>query len=174
MPWIIVSLIRLLIPLVIFKYRFWGIILAIIFADTLDVVYLDWMGVSDFSLYNHMDKLFDTYMYLIIGYVVYKNWKNVIAKNTALALLAYRFIGAFLYLFIANRALLLIFPNVFLTYVIVYEFFLTVIKKDMVKSWKSNLILLVIITIPKLIQEYLFHVVQIPLYQWMRAIFPFI
>jgi len=173
MPWLIVSLIRLILPLSILFSEFWGILFTIVFADSLDVVYLDLLGVTDFSFYNHMDKFFDTYFYCVIAFQALK-WKNAIAKRTVVLLLGYRMIGVILYLFVSWRPLLLIFPNVFLTYVVVYLFFLQILKKDIVKCWRSNLVLLLALTIPKLIQEYLFHVAEIPLYQWFLSVLPFI
>ena len=173
LPWVIVSVVRLIIPLLILVFPFWGTLVSIIFADSLDVVYLDLLGVKDFSLYNPMDKLLDLYFYAILAFTLRKN-SNQLFRKTAYVLFAWRLVGVMLYELIQARWLLLVFPNAFLAYVLVYLGVKIYLKKDLVTSNKSNFIFLTAVLIPKLIQEYLFHVAQFPLYQTLKPILSFL
>ena len=168
MPWIIVSIIRLLVPLLIWPFPLVGSIFGII-ADNLDVVFLDALGIDDFAFYNSFDKGLDTYMYAIQAITMTK-WLNKKAKKIGWGLFIYRFVGAVLFEFTSWRPLLLIFPNVFVTFFVIYLIALKIFKTDLAATNRRLAIFLVAIAIPKLYQEYLFHVAQIPLYQILRPI----
>jgi hypothetical protein len=163
MTWGIVILFRLLVPLVIFRWPLAGTILAII-ADNLDVVLLDLFGVTDFTPYNHVDKLLDTYFYLIGGYTMYY-WKNTVAKKIGLSLLLYRLIGVVLYEISGLRILLFLFPNVFIFYFLYYLIYKKIYKKEPFKLFRGALPVLIILLIIKLLHEYMLHVVQFPIYK---------
>lgn len=168
MPWIVVGLIRVVVPLLIVWFPLVGSLLGIM-ADNLDVVLLDAQGVTDFSLYNVVDKGLDTYMYAIQAVTMYW-WVNKKARTIGWVLFAYRLVGVIIYELIQWRPLLMIFPNVFETYFIVYLMCLALFKKDFVTSTRSTVIFLLLLIIPKIYQEYLFHVVQIPLYRTLRPL----
>lgn len=170
--WIVSSLIRFLVPLSIFVWPWWGS-LASVLADIFDVVIEDKLGVKDFSLYNQVDKFWDTYFLIIQGIVVRK-WKNDLAKKTAWFLLFWRIIGVVIYELWPQRWLLMIFPNVFIWFFLFQVFTTTFLKKDLVKSWRSVVVIVAILAVPKIYQEYLFHVVQIPLYQILRPLLFFL
>ena len=173
MEWLVVVFVRLLIPLFILKNPLWGSIAAVI-ADNFDVIILDSLGVTDYSLYNPLDKGLDMYMYLIQGYTILF-WKNKFAKKIGLGLLGYRLVGFILYEFIQWRPLLFIFPNVFIFYYMYYVIYQAVFHKDPFKKPTPTFIVLTILTLLKLGQEYMLYVAQFPIYQLIKGtIFPFI
>lgn len=171
MQWVIVSLIRLLVPISIFRWPFWGSVAAII-ADNLDVVILDFLRVTNFDPYNLVDKSLDTYIYLIQGYTVLA-WKDQKAKKIALFLLLYRIIGVIIYELTSIRELLFIFPNVFVFFYLYFVFVTNILKKKPFKKSFHLVAVLIILTVLKLAQEYILHVAQVPIYHWIKANFLF-
>ncbi len=166
MEWILVVLIRILIPLTILRWNLFGSILAII-ADNLDVVILDLLGVKDFSPYNRVDKFLDTYLYLIQGYTLFF-WNNKFARNLGIFLLSYRLIGVIIYEIIDLRFLLFIFPNVFIFYYMYYLIYKKFFKKEPFTNLKTVLPVLSILVVLKLGHEYMLHISQFPIYQWIK------
>ena len=167
MEWLVVVAIRLLVPLAILRWNLFGSILAII-ADNLDVVILDFLGVKDFSPYNRVDKFLDTYFYLIAGYTILF-WKNTFAKRAGIFLLVYRLIGVVIYELTDYRVLLFVFPNLFIFFFMYYLIFKKLFKKEPFLNWISALPALTILLVIKLIHEYLLHVAQFPIYQWLKV-----
>lgn len=166
-PWVAVGLVRLVVPLLILRWPLFGVTAAFL-ADTLDVVALDFIfHVSDYSIYNQLDKLLDTYMYLVIGFTAFR-WPNRLASKTALVLLAYRMVGVALYELTGQRALLLVFPDLFIFYVFFYLITDTLLRRDYITSAKANGVILLVLLVPKLFQEYELHVAQFPIYGWIR------
>lgn len=166
MQWVIVILFRLLVPLTIFRWPFFGSLLALI-ADNLDVVILDYLGVKDFGLYNPVDKSLDIYYHLIQGYVSLR-WSNLMAKRASLTLLGYRIVGVILYELTQFRILLFIFPNVYELFFLFYTGYKRIIGKDPFKTLKSLIFITLLLTIPKLFQEYMLHITQFPIYMWIK------
>lgn len=161
-----VVVIRLLIPLTILRWNLAGSILAII-ADNFDVVILDFLGVTEFAPYNQVDKFLDTYMYLIQGYTL---WfiGNKFVKKAGLFLLGYRLIGVILYEISGIRSLLFIFPNLFIFFYMYYLIFKKIFKKEPFTNFRSAWVVLSILLILKLGHEYMLHVSQFPIYEWIK------
>jgi hypothetical protein len=164
--WLIVIVIRLLVPLTILRWPLFGGILAII-ADNLDVVILDFLHTPDFGPYNVVDKYLDIY-YLALEVFVSLRWKNSWAKKTSIFLFIYRLVGTLAYELTGIRALLFIFPNLFENFFIFYVIYTKVVKKDRLTNWKSLFIVNFILLMPKEFQEYMLHVSQYPIYGWIR------
>lgn len=169
MAWIIVILFRLIVPLYILRSPLLGSILAII-ADNLDVVILDTLGTKDFGAYNQVDKILDTYFYLIQGYTLL-SWKNNLARKTGMFLLGYRIIGVIIYEITHARILLFIFPNVFIFFYMFYLIYKAIFKKEPFTTLPRMVPYLAILTLFKLGHEYLLHVVQFPIYATLREFF---
>ena len=75
----------------------------------------------DLSGYQSYDKALDVY-YLTIAYLsTLRNWSNGFAFEVGRFLFYYRLVGVVLFELLDSRALLLIFPNTFEYYFIVYE-----------------------------------------------------
>lgn len=166
MEWVVVVIIRLLIPLTILRWNLFGSVLAII-ADNLDVVILDFLGVKEFAPYNRVDKFLDTYMYLIQGYTLFY-FANKFVKKTGLFLLVYRLVGVVIYALTDVRALLFVFPNLFIFFYMYYLIFKKIFKKEPFTNFRSAIPALSVLLLLKLGHEYLLHVAQFPIYEWIR------
>lgn len=166
MEWGAVVLIRLVIPLLILRWSLLGSVLAII-ADNFDVVILDFLGVKEFAPYNRVDKFLDTYFYLIAGYTILF-WKNTFAKRVGIFLLVYRLIGVVIYELTDLRFLLFVFPNLFIFFYMYSLIFKKVFKKEPFVNGIQALPALTILLILKLMHEYMLHVAQFPIYQWIK------
>ena len=172
----IVLILRLVIPMTIFRYRITGAVSSMII-DMLDVVLVDVLqallgepqvGFGDY--YQRFDKWLDLY-YLSFEAIVCLSWSNHLARNAAVALFLFRLIGigAFEITGEEFRKLIFFFPNLFenfFLYYIVCERFLP----RLIPTKINTLIgVLVILYIPKLAQEYVLHFAEVKPWQWLRA-----
>lgn len=165
MAWIIVIIMRVLAGLTIFRWPLAGGLLSIL-ADNLDIVILGYFHVPDISPYNRVDKILDTY-YLTIEVLVSLDWKNKLARKISIISYIYRLVGAILFEITNARFLLLIFPNLFENFFIFYLAAKKILKKDLVSSPKNATIIIILLLIPKLIQEYFLHVLEFPIWGWI-------
>lgn len=163
---LIVILLRLLLPLLIFRFRITGAIVAMA-ADALDVITITFLNRGEFSSYHTTDKYLDMYYLTIEGYVSL-SWKNTLAKRTSVVLFVWRVIGFVLFELAHVRALLFFFPNLFENFFLFYIFNKRFAKKDLVSSRKRLFIILVLLLIPKLAQEYFLHVYEAQPWKWFR------
>ncbi len=174
LPWIVIIVYRFLVPLTILRWPFWGSILAV-FADNFDVIIADAMGVTDYTLYNPIDKIMDTYMYILMGMVAWK-WTNLFARKLVLGLLAYRIAGVVIYevlliMFPATNFqwLLFVFPNLFVFVFFYVVFFQTFFKKEVLTNWRDAIIPVLVLLVLKLAQEYMLHVAKFPIYDTIKT-----
>lgn len=163
---LIVIILRILLPLLIFKYRITGALIAMV-ADALDVVTITFLNMGEFSSYHTTDKYLDMYYLSIEGYVSL-SWKNTLAKRTSIALFVWRIVGFVLFELTHIRALLFFFPNLFENFFLFYIFNKRFAKKDWVSSKRNLFIILLILLIPKLAQEYFLHVMETQPWKWIR------
>jgi hypothetical protein len=158
---VFVILFRLLAPFTILRWPLLGGILCIV-ADASDVMLFEKFGKGPLtdSLYHNFDKFLDVYYLSFEAYVAYK-WKDLLAKRAALALFILRLAGAVIFeistvLGATFRPIFLLTPNIF------ENFFLF-----MILAWKFNphfklslkrlIVILLVVGIPKLAQEYVMH-----------------
>ena len=163
----VILVIRLLVPLTIFRWPLAGGLLAVA-VDTLDVVIIEIIGLGGFGgHYQTLDKAQDLY-YLGIEFLVATGWENPWAKWPALVLYPYRVIGAIAFEITHVRVLLFIFPNLFenwwLYCVIVARF----TPRLEPRSFMSAAVPLVLLLIPKMAQEYLLHYAEAQPWDWMK------
>ena len=163
---LIVVIIRLIIPFSIFRWPFWGTVTSAI-VDTFDVVLVAMLGMGDFDgAYKATDKVLDTY-YLAFAFIVSLRWKDQLAKVTSISLFFYRVVGVILFEITHVDWLLMVFPNLFESWFLVWAArnrYFKKFKLTMKKLW----IILVILLIPKLIQEYILHFANIHPWEWFR------
>ena len=164
---IIVIIIRLIVPFTLFRWPLFGGIACVV-ADTLDVVLATVIGQGDFTNanYSFIDKALDTY-FLFFMVLVSLKWEPL-AKWTSVSLFTYRFIGVILFEYTGVRALLFIFPNLFVFFYLFYATRNRFFPAFELTKKRLALILLVLL-IPKLIQEYLLHIVQVHPWEWLNA-----
>jgi hypothetical protein len=158
---IIVVCIRLFLPLTVFRWALLGGVLAIL-GDICDVMIFEAFGSGPLQgdLYHNFDKFFDTY-YLTLEFLVVRKWKNVIARRTAKGLFYWRFTGFALFEILSIfgyvfRPFFLLAPNVFEHFYIFWAFILRFVPKFKL-TVKRLIIILLIVGLPKLVQEYFMH-----------------
>jgi hypothetical protein len=160
----IVIAIRLLVPLSIFRWPLGGAIASMII-DAIDVVIIELIGLGGFSHYTALDKGLDMY-YLSFEAFVSLRWEPL-AKWTALSLFAYRAVGVLAFEVTQQRALLLVFPNVFENFYLANG-----ALRRFASSWQLTprrlAGLLALVTIPKLAQEYLLHYAEAQPWDWVK------
>jgi hypothetical protein len=117
-----IALARLLLPLLILRVPL--VIVAALVLDAADNSLLE--AFSDVDLgpdgpYQSFDKALDIY-YLAIAYLAtMRNWTSHAAFRIGRFLFYYRLVGVFLFEVLDSRAMLLVFPNTFEYFFIVYE-----------------------------------------------------
>lgn len=163
MPQLIVTSLRLLVPLYILKNPFWGMVLAVLL-DGFDMELMKLIGFGldpnfflDFGLYQRMDKLLDTYMSTIALSVSFA-WAEVLAKRTNVSLYLIRLVGVILFEVTQIRILLFFFPNLFDFFFLFYAYCLRYRPQFRIQNFKRLALILIILAIPKLVQEYILHI----------------
>lgn len=154
-PWYL-TLIRLIIPFFILRFPLFGI-LASILVDCSDWNIIGVKSSSMDSIYQNWDKAMDLYAFLFIVWVV-RQWQDVWARRVALGFFGYRLIGDILFWITGWRQILFFFPNVFENFVILCLIIFWLSKKKGLNFglWQKTIMLGVLI-IPKMIQEYFQH-----------------
>jgi len=163
---VIVILIRLLVPFSILKSPFWGTVISAL-TDAADVILITAINSGDFASYHNTDKVLDLY-YLAFVFYVSLSWKNVLARRASIALFVYRLIGVVLFEMSGVRALLLIFPNLFEHFAVFYLGYLRFFKKDPIKNIRSLAVILLVLLLLKMPQEYVLHYQQAQPWNWVK------
>ena len=150
---LIIILIRLIVPLTIFRWPLAGGVLALI-ADALDIVLATLLDLGGLWNYHNLDKYLDTY-YLTIEVIVAQRWE-ALPRWTATALFGYRVIGVILFEATNIRMFLFFFPslfeNFFLFYAAAQQFFPQYeLTERRLALW------LAVLLVPKMVQEYFLH-----------------
>ncbi len=164
---LIVIGLRLVIPLLILRYWLVGGIVAMVL-DALDVVIIELIGHGGFgSHYAELDKLLDTY-YLSLELFVAWRWSNPWTRWPAIALFVVRLIGVVLFEIVDEHYILFIFPNLFENWWLYCVFVLRFFPKLEPKSVRSVVIPMILLLIPKMIQEYILHVAEAEPWNWTK------
>lgn len=168
----IVFILRLIIPLLIFRYPLLGGILAMLL-DGLDVVFIEIIG-KGFNLqidsfydqnYHLVDKYLDMY-YLTFEFIVSLRWSENLARKTSIFLFVLRLVGFFAFEVTKVRWLLFIAPNLFENFYLFYLSARKIYPGWEVKNKKRLIIILLILYIPKFFQEYILHIKQYSPWTW--------
>ena len=170
-----VILIRLIIPISIFRWPLVGSILSML-ADGADVILVDvfskFLGEpSGFgSDYHFLDKWLDLY-YFSFQFYVSLGWKDVLAKRTSITLFIFRLAGSIIFELTHIRKILFFFPNLFenffLYYLVVKKYFPRLIPK----TFPSLALILFLLYIPKFFQELILHYLQLQPWNWFKETF---
>ncbi len=182
---LLIVVLRLIIPLAIFRWPLVGGVLALA-ADALDIVLASLIDLGGLWNYHALDKLLDTY-YLAIEAIVAQRWA-ALPRWTATALFGYRLTGVALFEVTDIRVFLFIFPalfeNFYLFYAALRRFFPAYdLTPRRLAVW------LAVLLVPKMIQEYVIHyarwlddVVAVDVIEdvtraiadWLRAVFGYV
>ena len=164
---IIVTAIRLLVPLSIFRWPLFGV-LASVAVDALDVIIAGAIGRGEFQNYSAFDKALDTY-YLTFALIVSLRWNNSLAKRTSIVLFAYRLIGVVLFEITHIRVLLLVFPNLFENFVIFYLVVQRFFPRFTLRTYTKQAIILFLLLLLKLPQEFVLHYLEFGPWNWFHT-----
>lgn len=163
----IVITLRLIVPLLILRHWFWGGVTAMLL-DGFDVILVDAMQLGGFGGYYHQtDKLLDSY-YLVLEMVVAWRWDNPWAKWTSAVLFAYRAIGVVAFEATGARITLFIFPNLFENWWLYCAFVFQYRPQWEPRSWRTTLVPLAILFVPKMGQEWLLHFAEAQPWSWTK------
>ena len=157
--WVVVAG-RFTLPLLIPRFPL-PAILACLVLDGVDQTIFQTYTNLDLSGYQGYDKALDVY-YLTVAYLsTLRNWANREAVRVAWFLFYYRLAGVVLFELLHWRALLLVFPNTFEYFFIVYEAIR--LRWDPTRLTRRDLVLLAaaIWLFVKLPQEYWIHVAKL-------------
>jgi len=167
MSLIFVILLRLIIPLLIFRRPLLGGVASVLL-DAVDVNIVRIMG-GTFPNYQQLDKYLDTY-YLFFEFVVSLGWDHRLAKQTSVLLFLYRVVGVVLFEVTNTRVFLLFFPNLFEYFFLFFVIFKRrYFDSNKVNSWSRVVLILVLLYILKLPQEYLLHFKQVSPWLWFAT-----
>lgn len=149
---IVIAAIRIVGSLPVLRWPLLGGLLAILvdLGDLLLMGVLDLGGVAD---YQSLDKWLDQFT-LALFLIVALRWTHP-ARTIAVALYAYRLVGFVLFELTGERALLLLFPNVFEFWFIL----VAALGDDRVSGWSRGRLgaALVALTLLKEVQEWALH-----------------
>ena len=149
---LIISAVRIFASLIVFKFNFFGAILVILI-DFSDLFMMNLITLGGVRNYQFLDKFLDLF-YIAYFLIIALRWEKLL-RNISILLFVFRILGFVLFEFFQNRLILFIFPNVF-------EFwFLGITLLFLLKSNITNrkiIIVLVVTTLLKMIQEYILHV----------------
>ncbi len=154
MVWIILTLLRLVLPFSILRWPLIGVLASSIL-DFNDYYYLKQSGF-DMHQYQIWDKILDTY-YLGFAAYIALGWKENLARRIAIGSFLYRAFGVLLVIITNTRELLLFFPNFFENFFIFYLIYHLFRKLNLFINKKILTLVVSSILIPKLLQEYLMH-----------------
>lgn len=163
MIFIFVLTIRLIIPLSILRFPLFGGVFSIL-VDTYDINLLSFFGWGflDRDYYQFYDKSLDTY-YLFFEFLVVTGIKSGFFKKTLVFLFILRVIGFFLFEVTGKSLALFLFPN-FFEPVYLAIIALAKIRPEWIKyRIKRVLLIIFILLILKMVQEYNLHVKRIDL-----------
>jgi hypothetical protein len=164
----VVIALRILAPLLIPRYPFWGVV-GCLLLDGTDVIIVELFGSGGMGdHYHQLDKVLDLYYLGIAAWVAWFRWTERRPRLVAASLFLYRLVGVALFELTEERWLLFVFPNLF------ENWFLFVAGRDLFKpsyaldTWRRVLTWLLILYIPKIGQEYLLHVAEAQPWGWFK------
>ena len=149
---LIIAAIRIAGSLPVLRWPLAGGILAVL-VDLSDLVLRDILDLGGVGDYQSLDKWLDQ-VYLAAFLVVALRWSTV-PRRIAVGLYLYRLAGFLLFELTGERALLLLFPNVFELWFLL----VAAVGPDRVAAWRAGRVVLVlaVLTAVKEVQEWALH-----------------
>jgi hypothetical protein len=149
---IVIAAVRIAGSLPVLRWAFLGGLLAI-FIDLSDLFLMGVLDLGGVPDYQSLDKWLDQ-VYLALFLVVALRWSNP-ARSISIALYLYRLIGFVLFELTGERALLLLFPNVFEFWFI----FVAAVGHERIGRWSRPQLGLTlgVLTLLKEVQEWALH-----------------
>jgi hypothetical protein len=149
---LVIALIRIAGSLPVLRFALAGGILAVLI-DLSDLLLRDALDLGGVGDYQRLDKVLDQ-VYMATFLVAALRWRGL-ERNVAVGLYVWRLIGFVAFELIGDRALLLLFPNVF-------EFWFLAVaalhhRRDFSWTRTRAVVLLVVLTALKELQEWALH-----------------
>lgn len=157
----LVILLRIFVPLLILRWPLIGGALAI-WLDIIDWSTKNLLGFSPFGDYQIVDKMLDIYYLSFLAFVSLR-FKNIVIRNLSLGLFLFRFVGFTIFEITQMRQMLFLFPNVFENFFFFYYILRKTASYEPKISFYFLSIIVVLLAIPKIFQEFSAHIIQKPL-----------
>jgi hypothetical protein len=158
---------RLFVPLLILRFWVTGGIIAMLL-DGADVIITDALDLGGFgSHYAELDKVLDSY-YLALELLVALGWRNAWARLPAVVLFGYRLAGVALFETTQARIFLFIFPNMFENWWLYVAIVMKWFPRAVPCNWKTVVIPMLALLVPKMGQEYLLHFAEAKPWNWTQ------
>ncbi len=136
--------------------------------DGVDVIIVEQISSGGMgSRYQSLDKYLDLY-YLSLEAFVSRRWSDHLARQTSLALFAYRLVGVLLFEVTQARRLLIFFPNLFENWFLFYLLRNRFAAGIGMGTWPRIAFWLAVLAVPKFAQEYLLHVRRAQPWDWFK------
>jgi hypothetical protein len=165
---LVIIALRLFVPLMILRFWLAGGIVAMLL-DGADVILIELIGLGGFgSHYAELDKLLDSYYLGIEVLVAWRFWANPWARWTSVGLFAYRLVGVVLFETLNARIILFIFPNLFENWWLYCAVVMKWFPNLAPTGWKTTVVPLLLLLIPKMGQEYLLHFAEAKPWNWTK------
>ncbi|MBI2640167.1 MAG: hypothetical protein HYW90_04770 [Candidatus Sungbacteria bacterium] len=172
-PFLIIG-IRILIPFAIPRWPFWGMLLAVA-ADASDVMIFDkfgWGILGGRDIYHEFDKVLDIYYLAFAAYAALR-WQDVLLRRTAFALFAWRLAGVIIFEITHARQIFFFAPNIFENFYLIVSGFNQFFPAVRINNLGRFGLILLIAAIPKIIQEYIMHYLEFPIWAFLKNYFLF-
>ena len=165
---LLVAAIRLVVPLAILRWPFWGALLAIA-ADASDVMILDklgWNVLAGQNVYHELDKIFDIYYLALAAYMAF-GWQDTLTRRLAFVLFLWRFAGDIIFEITSVRQILFFAPNIFENFYLIIAGLRQFFPRFALDKKRVAAILLIAV-IPKIVQEYIMHYLEFPTWEFFK------
>ncbi len=161
MTLVLLSIVRLVVPLSILRFPLLGLCLSVL-CDVYDwlILGLNYSNKQAYNQYQRWDKSMDLYMYgLVFAHSL--SWKDKIARTISIITFSLRALGDIVLLLAGTQWILVLTPNVIETFSFIYLFYRWIAKQEILyRTWARATVLILAVTIPKMIYEYLLHVLR--------------
>ncbi len=163
----VVIALRLLVPLLILRLPLVGGVLAMLL-DGADVIIVELLGPGGMGPYYHsLDKYLDMY-YLSLELYVSLRWRELLPRRTSILLYVYRLVGVLAFELTQVRPLLFFFPNLFENWFLFYMLRNRFFPRLRLDSCGRIATALLLLYIPKVLQEYVLHIAQAQPWNWLK------
>lgn len=153
---LLIIAVRGLVPLAVLRWPFWGA-LACIAGDASDSFIIDGLGARPFGSHYHVaDKAFDT-LYLAFEAWVALHWQDALARGAGVTLFLARLLAVVLFEITGIRELFFFGANIFENFYLYVAGRLQIDASYRIHSYRRLAIILVLVGVPKLLQEYVMH-----------------
>ncbi len=165
MDYVIATAVRLLVPLLMFRWPLAGVLLSML-ADVSDFAFLNTQTPEAYLFYQTWDRAMDVWFYIVSVPMVVK-WKDPRSRTIAFVFLGYRMVGQVLFFLTQNRSFLFLFPNFYDNFLVIYLGYVLIFKRTrLIDSPLDTLVIAPFLLIPKVIHEYFLHFLE--LQPWQR------